>query len=354
MNGLFTTAYELKQVEAQQNNDDSAVLNKAIEKKFFRCKTLLHLTGLYYEDSANSAWFWLKVLRAGFYWPLPFIKLPRSLVIFNWMLQAAISEGIFIYWQSRGYIRRLLKNVHYDRGCPKTTEVINRTLLACFSMYTLAALSSLVTVALAVSGNKWYSNIFDAQLLYAFGPITLFLFRFNHSLESIGEEIVGEAAQSKHFRVSEQLSERYTTHVELANRIRIVDSTFEVYTFLMSSNWMTILFTIPEVMFCLFELVGLTASPAKVHAAVREVESIIYGNLRIWKPFNEKVYQIATVFISHANQSSLGITLWGFAVVTKPLILTTMSLTITYLTFLLQVQYKDETTPNSTSSSMFL
>jgi hypothetical protein len=79
---------------------------------------------------------------------------------------------------------------------------------------------------------------------------------------------------------------------------------------------------------------------------IAEVESIIYKNMRIWTPYNDKVYRLASVFIAvdfgcssprgvslrglavipchfqHSNQPNLGITLWGFAVVTKPLILT--------------------------------
>jgi hypothetical protein len=52
------------------------------------------------------------------------------------------------------------------------------------------------------------------------------------------------------------------------------------------------------------------------------VESIIYGNKRVLLPYDAKVYQIAAMFIAHANQTNLGITLWGFVVVTKPVILT--------------------------------
>jgi hypothetical protein len=35
-----------------------------------------------------------------------------------------------------------------------------------------------------------------------------------------------------------------------------------------SSSWLSVIIGIPELMFCLFELIGLTSSPAKVHAAV--------------------------------------------------------------------------------------
>ncbi|KAI1727782.1 7tm chemosensory receptor domain-containing protein [Ditylenchus destructor] len=321
----------------ESESPDMIKLKKAIESKFRITNKVLRMTGMFFEDSAkcssNRPMYWFKVARAFFLfglavhqtsWLLYHIlsskkydeTTARSLVIFNWMLQATISEAIFIYWQMKGYITRLYQNV-----------------------------------ILAWMGKGEYV-MFDPGLL------------------EIGTITPGDSE-----KLCEELSERYATHVSLANRIRVADSTFEVYTFAMvgtnipttiftlltfflalqSSCWTKILISSPDVLFCICELIGLTAAPAKVHAAIREVESIVYGNLRIWTPFNEKVYQIASVFISHANQSNLGITLWGFAVVTKPLILTTMSLTVTYLTFLLQVQYKDDPcTPNSNTTSHFV
>lgn len=49
---------------------------------------------------------------------------------------------------------------------------------------------------------------------------------FNNSLKDIGEDKNRE-------EVSEQLLERYVKHVELANMVRVVDNTFETFTFFM-------------------------------------------------------------------------------------------------------------------------
>ncbi|KAI1720172.1 CBR-GUR-5 protein [Ditylenchus destructor] len=405
----------------ESDSPDMIKLKKAIESKFRITNKVLRMTGMFFEDSAkcsaNRPMYWFKVVRAFVLfglavhqtsWLLYHIlsskkydeTTARSLVIFNWMLQATISEAIFIYWQMKGYITRLYQNVHCPKGCCRTVIVINQTLFATFSLFGVFILMTATTVILAWMG-KGEFVMFDPGLLEAYGPKSLSIISilihmhalfvwisiltfyiligravqhellvFNDSLRNIGTIIPGDSE-----KLCEELSERYATHVQLANRIRVADSTFEVYTFAMvgtnipttiftlltfflalqSSCWTKILISSPDVLFCICELIGLTAAPAKVHAAIREVESIVYGNLRIWTPFNEKVYQLASVFISHANQSNLGITLWGFAVVTKPLILTTMSLTVTYLTFLLQVQYKDDPcTPNSNSTSHFV
>uniref|UniRef100_A0A915CYW3 Gustatory receptor n=1 Tax=Ditylenchus dipsaci TaxID=166011 RepID=A0A915CYW3_9BILA len=391
-------------------------MQKAVHTKFRNCSKLLELTGMYFEKSSNQStgWFIFKILRAFFLFGLAFHQMvyilyyllsrkkydestARSLVIFNWMLQAVISQSIFMYWQYRGYITRLCQNVHCPKGCPRTVVVINQTLMVSFSLFALCVVLCLATVSLSMSGNL-DSALFDVGIFESFGKrfrflspliqmhalfvwtsvLTFYILigravqhelcMFNEKLKSVGTEFPGDQE-----KICEELAEKYTTHVELAKRLRVVDSTFEVYTFAMvgtnipttiftllsfflalqSSCWLNILFALPDVMFCLFELIGLTAGPAKVHAAIREVESIVYGNLRIWYPFNDKLYQIAGIFIAHANQSNLGITLWGFAVVTKPLILTTMSLTITYLTFLLQVQYKDNPTTNATLLTLY-
>uniref|UniRef100_A0A914CUI3 Uncharacterized protein n=1 Tax=Acrobeloides nanus TaxID=290746 RepID=A0A914CUI3_9BILA len=75
---------------------------------------------------------------------------------------------------------------------------------------------------------------------------------------------------------------------------------------------------------------------------IQEVRNILYSNPRIWHPFDEKTYQIASVFVNHVEQANIGISVWGFTIVTKPLILTTISLIITYLTLVMELQMSPE------------
>uniref|UniRef100_A0A914E7Q3 Uncharacterized protein n=1 Tax=Acrobeloides nanus TaxID=290746 RepID=A0A914E7Q3_9BILA len=81
-------------------------------------------------------------------------------------------------------------------------------------------------------------------------------------------------------------------------------------------------FFLPGPIFSILQLVGLFAVPAKVHLAIQEVRNILYSNPRIWHPFDERTYQIASVFVNHVEQANIGISVWGFTIVTKPLILT--------------------------------
>uniref|UniRef100_A0A914E1F6 Uncharacterized protein n=1 Tax=Acrobeloides nanus TaxID=290746 RepID=A0A914E1F6_9BILA len=110
----------------------------------------------------------------------------------------------------------------------------------------------------------------------------------------------------------------------------IPTSVFTLITFAIGLrySWHTMMFSIPVVMFSAAELIGLTAIPARVHATIKRSISIIYGVPRVWKTYNEQVYQIANSFVAHASQTDLGISLWGFAVVSKPLILTKVCTTL--------------------------
>lgn len=65
----------------------------------------------------------------------------------------------------------------------------------------------------------------------------------------------------------------------------------------------------------------------KVQFQIRQIQHILYGIPSLWSPYCEKLYQITNSFINHVNQTDLGISLWGFAVVTKPLLLTVFILT---------------------------
>jgi hypothetical protein len=43
--------------------------------------------------------------------------------------------------------------------------------------------------------------------------------------------------------------------------------------------------------------------------------------MEIWEEYNEKVSDVARLFLTHLNEDQLGISIWGFVMITKPLIL---------------------------------
>uniref|UniRef100_A0A914YDS2 Uncharacterized protein n=1 Tax=Panagrolaimus superbus TaxID=310955 RepID=A0A914YDS2_9BILA len=153
------------------------------------------------------------------------------------------------------------------------------------------------------------------------------LTKFNEELQLIGRDADHSDI------ICEELMEKFMKHIEYGRMIRTIDNTFEVYTFVMigtnipttifsllsffkviSGEWITFVLVVPGMFFCLVELVGLTAVPAKLHEAIGRVENIIYSNTRIWYPYDERIYQIAYALVTHVRQANLGISLWGFAV----------------------------------------
>uniref|UniRef100_A0AC34QD94 Uncharacterized protein n=1 Tax=Panagrolaimus sp. JU765 TaxID=591449 RepID=A0AC34QD94_9BILA len=159
--------------------------------------------------------------------------------------------------------------------------------------------------------------------------------RFNKELKELGRD---EFLTTK--EIEKRMLELYNRHIQLAAKVRAVDNFFQVYTFvLIGLNVPFTVFTIinmlfslqsaidfavnlPSLVFCLTELIGLTAVPAKLHDTIRKVEGLIYSNRKIWHPYDKKVYLIAETFVFYVKNCQFGITVWGFAMLTKPTILT--------------------------------
>ncbi|GMT23497.1 hypothetical protein PFISCL1PPCAC_14794, partial [Pristionchus fissidentatus] len=57
---------------------------------------------------------------------------------------------------------------------------------------------------------------------------------------------------------------------------------------------------------------------------------------RQWFSYGPRVHTAALLFSSHLEQNDLGVTLWGFALLSKPLILTGLSAMSTALAIFLQ------------------
>ncbi|KAI6194830.1 hypothetical protein M3Y96_01166700 [Aphelenchoides besseyi] len=310
---------------------------------------------------------------------------------------ALISKSIIltcfiVYWQRRNVLRQLAQVVPWENvAMSEKSGLKNRVCKAflVFSGFFITCVLSLIFSAVIeyfygsaphydlkltdAYGNARFRFVFyvvtfyamtvwlTSMSLYVVVSITVHeeLEKFNETLKDIGEDRTRD-------EVADQLLDRYSKHVELSEIVRSVDNAFEVYNFAMlgtniptsvftllsfyralnTGQWYDIALSCPELMFCIVQIVGLTIQPARVYGAIRQIESIIYGNQRIWMPYNASVYQIANVFVSHANQQGLGISIWGFAVVTKPMILTTTSLVLTYLTLLIQMNGSNQECEN--------
>lgn len=106
-----------------------------------------------------------------------------------------------------------------------------------------------------------------------------------------------------------------------------------------SHSWIEIIYSVPEVVFAFIEVFSLTFSPAAIQDTVSEkillfamnfkltkIEPLIYENRNIWLSNNPRLHEIAQLYVHMSKQSNLGVTIWGFALVNKPLILTVSNL----------------------------
>ncbi|KAE9549580.1 hypothetical protein FO519_007201 [Halicephalobus sp. NKZ332] len=291
-----------------------------------------------------------------------------QVVMLSWSAQCILSMIFLLYWQYCGYIAEILKRVHIpnmSKEYTKTRRSIHRTMIFSLGVFLFAIIFFLIisVVHHYQLGDVSVFNLSDfnffgsPKLLPLFMILSIHSFfvwnicitfyiiissvilfeltEFNKSLREVGSDTKGSE------ELGDQLLSLFVAHIDLAKMVRSVDNAFEVYSFVMvganiptmifsllmvlkavSKSWVVVTLALPGVFFTVIELIGLTAVPAKLHDAIRKVESIVYSNTDIWCPYNERVYTIASAFVAHVKQTNLGISLWGFAIVSKPLILT--------------------------------
>lgn len=68
-------------------------------------------------------------------------------------------------------------------------------------------------------------------------------------------------------------------------------------------------------------MILLLANPIRIRTTVHNTKLIILSNLEIWQEYNERVSDVARLFLTHLNEDHLGISVYGFVLITKPLIL---------------------------------
>ncbi|TKR89338.1 hypothetical protein L596_013459 [Steinernema carpocapsae] len=273
-------------------------------------------------------------------------KTALTIVELNWSFQSVLSIMFSLHWTHKNYFAELFRLTHKVNKSASHLEskswiyFVFKFGLFDYCDYLLLdikALSAygpkLVTLQMVIFTYSYFVWIGAMSHYIIFTVMVYFESEyFNRQLATVGKN--GR-------EIGEELLEFYLKHCQMADVIYHLDRTFEVYTFAMiGSNipttifsllaffmnlrvsWVAAVFTGPSVIVCIITLIGLTAVPAKLHRSITKIEKILYANKRIWSPYCEKTYQIAQVFITHVNQTDLGVSVWGFAVVSKPLILT--------------------------------
>uniref|UniRef100_A0A7E4VUL3 Gustatory receptor n=1 Tax=Panagrellus redivivus TaxID=6233 RepID=A0A7E4VUL3_PANRE len=174
---------------------------------------------------------------------------------------------------------------------------------------------------------------------------------FNNKLTALGKVTMSPT------NLMNELVERINEHGRLGKAVRELDGMCEVFAFLMLGSTIPVsaitllqllgtrnmplinfFMSVPLVAMNCMLLISLTAIPAMLHNVLDRSKHHLYGNLRVWQTFDKDVYVVANSLATHLNQPDLGISVWGFAMVSKPLILTTISVMVTCIAFLLELR----------------
>ncbi|KAF8373322.1 hypothetical protein PRIPAC_79751, partial [Pristionchus pacificus] len=117
----------------------------------------------------------------------------------------------------------------------------------------------------------------------------------------------------------------------------IPTSLFSLFMVFRGNICLDLLFSCPLVFFCIFSFFALVNAPSELHDTIYNTKSALCANTNIWFPYRPNVYHSALAFVCHLDQTNLGVSIWGFAVVSKPLVLTTLSVMVTCLALFLQL-----------------
>ncbi|GMS82375.1 hypothetical protein PENTCL1PPCAC_4550, partial [Pristionchus entomophagus] len=312
-------------------------------------------------------------------------RVATSIAMGTWVLQATLSTIFLAFWQSRndtGQVIELLyeankgAGIHHSRRC--LVAIVR-------SFYFAIALTVLFKVGLMIAYQLDLKvGFMDEELPMVFGDRRLFLivqlsctycmlcwtvalfifsllvhstyfeFRyFNEQVRSIKCNYENKTDES----LCCYLLELMKTHTRLTECVKSLDKMFNRYAFVMiatiipvtifslfmithrpdRSCVMQILLSCPLVFFCLFTFFTLVDPPSQLHDTIYSTKSALCANTHIWFPYRPNVYHSALAFACHLDQTNLGVSIWGFAVVSKPLVLTTLSVMVTCLATFLQL-----------------
>jgi hypothetical protein len=87
----------------------------------------------------------------------------------------------------------------------------------------------------------------------------------------------------------------------------------------------------------------LVVNPARIREELRATRALIFSSLPLWETYESKIFDIGRLFVAHLDQDDLGVSIWGFVMITKHFILSVVSITLTFLVFVLETQNGSKT-----------
>ncbi|RCN30913.1 hypothetical protein ANCCAN_23307 [Ancylostoma caninum] len=199
-----------------------------------------------------------------------------------------------------------LFNVSYYFGTVRSDFAIRRSKM--FYYPQLRFLNSFITLYTYVA---WNASMF-IYIIYA-NAAFLEVKYFNDELKKTTLQLDGTADD-----VEYKLLDRMETYGRLCGVIRELDRIFRLYAFIM------LVIIIPSVIFTLMMLTQQIRGPRDLIICLPSTALCAYSFLGVTVAparLHDEVFAIAQALSSHMEQNNLGISIWGFAVLSRPLIL---------------------------------
>ncbi|KAI1707449.1 GUstatory Receptor family [Ditylenchus destructor] len=255
----------------------------------------------------------------------------------GWLSQATLSMIFIIHWQRNGSIELIAKDLILPLSNKpaesKKIKQVQRDLLLII-VVNFVTISTIVVVAWIV-----YFRMSSVKVI-----LEMLNFETRTSDRLIGKK-----------KLSESLLDAFEEHNNLADKITKVDESFRVYAFLMlviggahtifallsmlrQRSWLHLFFFVYDVCICLCHLFGVCISAAQVYTEYRAVKNHLQRHTNLWLNYDSELYDIARMFNENASDSGVGITLYGFTLITKTLIWTCLSRIFPYVLLCLQLQ----------------
>lgn len=232
-----------------------------------------------------------------------------------------------------------LYNISYYMGTEQTEFVIQLSKMFYFPK--LRIINSFVTLYTYIA---WNISMF-IYIIYT-DSAYLEVKRFNDQLETL--DGTSDDIESK-------LLIRMDTYGKVCDVVRELDRIFRLYAFIMLAIIIpTVIFTLmmlnqrihgfkdliiclPSIALCAYSFLAVTIAPARLHDEVSRSRICLIRNMSIWFPFRRNVFAIAQALSSHMEQYDLGISIWGFAILSRPLILATFSVMAMVLSVIIEL-----------------
>ncbi|KAI1700278.1 CBR-GUR-5 protein [Ditylenchus destructor] len=185
--------------------------------------------------------------------------------------------------------------------------------------------------------------------------LTLELQDFNRKFETMLKSNTEKSEE-----LTKKISASFTHYTRLTDKVSRIDRIVGPYAFIMLAagcvsliflllstirehgHWVVLIPFFIDILIWIWHLFGLCVFPTRVYTEVHYVQRLLGRTPTLWNSFDPELYAVANMFADNISRADIGITLWGFTPITKSLVLTCVSLLVSYIVLFLQLKVGSE------------